>query len=175
MARAFLLAIALVVWLPGCGMLSRADKPSLHLQLKLVESSEGETVRPYVVLVGDRELLASNKVEWTITAVLADGGRFNLAFPDSVFGESGRFNNPYYVYRGWPSIPDDLRLLVGSSEAPIWVGPDLDASLLKNARSVKVDFALQLYSPAEAQIVSRSYQWSYNAQLITDPKLYPLD
>ena len=173
--RTLFLILVSIIWLPGCGALSHGDETNLNLQLGLIKNTDRQSFRPYVVLVGEGDLIASNQVDWNISAVLADGTTYDVFVPEEVFGKSGRFNNPYYVYKAWRSIPKDSGILLGSIEAPLWVGPEFDMDLKPEARSFKIQFSLQYYSPTEFQVVNRSFDWSFTEHLDIAPKRYLLN
>lgn len=116
-----------------------------------------DKMRPVVVLAGKDAVLARDNPKWAYHGHLEDGGFFLHATP--TVDISGRHANPYYYYRPYSFFPDIEELIVGTVDAPIWVGPAFETKLIRDSIDAELTFTLRFYSPIEKGISYRTFVW----------------
>lgn len=149
----------------GCSTVSKPDgRSDLMLAFALHESEVDDKVRvrPFVLLVGDGEILAMGEAGWWITVYDDDDPDripqvAEAHLPDRiVFG--GR--NPYYRYVAYRDAPSETLAAYGVAASPTWRGPSIEAATLEEANKIDVNFTLTYYSTALTKPVTRRYEFS---------------
>ena len=163
----------------GCSTVSTPDgRSDLKLAFALHESDvDGKVrVRPFVLLVGDGEILARGEAGWSIEVYDDDPDRIpqfmKADLPGTiVFG--GR--NPYYRYTAYRDIPSETLAAYGIAASPTWRGPSIEVATLEGAETIDVNFTLTYYSTALTKPITRSYEFSDIPFTSRDFHLVPLE
>ncbi len=144
----------------GCSTLSKPDDRSdLKLAFALHHSDVDDQVWPFVLLVGDDEILASDRISWWIEVYDSDARLPQIIVGPPVSASNFRTHNPYYHYIAWSNVPDEPAHAYGVGHmAPVWVGPPIDSTILEGADRIRVNFSLHYYSRVREKLITRSYE-----------------
>ena len=144
----------------GCATVREPDvRSDLMLAFALHHSDVDDQVWPFVLLVGDDEILASDRISWWIEVHDSDALLPQIIMGPPVSASNFRTHNPYYHYIAWSNVPDEPAHAYGVGHiAPVWIGPPIDSTILEGADRIRVNFSLHYYSRVREKLITRSYE-----------------